>query len=654
MRDRITSEQQLHTGEPHVAQQTISSSGEHVTYDDAPVILGAPLSEIQIEDRPHALRGAQILAKCLTLEGVEVLFGYPGGANLEIFDVLQEYGIRCIRVEHEQGAAHAAEGYARATGKVGVCLATSGPGATNLVTGIADANSDSVPIVAITGNVPSHLLGKNAFQEADIVGITTPITKHSFLVDSVANIPTLVRQSFALAAGNRPGPVLLDIPKDIQQHYPCDPEGNYAPPRMPAEIVPPEPSLGPISPSQLEVCCQLIQDARRPILYAGGGVTSSDTGPLLLQLAEKLGCPVTTTIMGLGTLPPDHRLALHVLGMHGTKYANVAINEADLVLALGVRFDDRVTGKVSEFIKHGTIIHIDVDRAELNKNKTVTLPICADLRTALQQLIDVVQPGDSTQWVRYVADLREKYPMTVVEESELTPQYAIALLSDLTDGNALVTLGVGQHQMWAMQHYRMRQPRSFLSSSGFGTMGFGLPAAIGAKIGCPERMVVDIDGDGSLNMTIHELSTCHRYGVGVKVVVINNQWLGMVRQWQDMIYQGRRAETSLRDPTLGDPTLGDPTTAVKRVGEADIYPDFLAIAQGYRIKAERVRCKEDLRTAYERMLADPHEPYLLDIIVRPEENVYPMIPAGATYKDIIMSDDDLKQDSSTKKQGSNI
>ena len=647
MRDRITSEQQLHTGEPNVAQQTIlssPSSGEHVTYDDAPVILGAPLSEIQIEDHPHALRGAQILAKCLTLEGVEVLFGYPGGANLEIFDVLHEYGIRCIRVEHEQGAAHAAEGYARATGRVGVCLATSGPGATNLVTGIADANSDSVPIVAITGNVPSHLLGKNAFQEADIVGITTPITKHSFLVDCVANIPTLVRQSFALAAGNRPGPVLLDIPKDIQQHYPCDLEGNYAPPRMPAEIAPPEPSLGPISPSQLELCCQLIQDARRPILYAGGGVTSSDTGPLLLQLAEKLGCPVTTTIMGLGTFPPDHRLALHVLGMHGTKYANVAINEADLVLALGVRFDDRVTGKVSEFIKHGTIIHIDVDRAELNKNKTVTLPICADLRQALQQLIDAVQPGDSAHWVRYVTDLKEKYPMTVGEDPELTPQYAIALLSDLTDGNALVTLGVGQHQMWAMQHYRMRQPRSFLSSSGFGTMGFGLPAAIGAKIGCPERMVIDIDGDGSLNMTIHELSTCHRYGVGVKVVVINNQWLGMVRQWQDMIYQGRRAETSLRDPT----------TAVKRVGDADVYPDFLAIAQGYRVKAERVRRKEDLRTAYERMLADPHEPYLLDIIVRPEENVYPMIPAGATYKDIIMSDDDLNQDSSTSKQGSNI
>jgi acetolactate synthase I/II/III large subunit len=630
--------------ERHLPASTDTGSVDQVTYDDVSTILGAPLSEIKLADRAHALRGAQILAQCLTLEGVDVLFGYPGGANLEIFDVLQEYGIRCIRVEHEQGAAHAAEGFARATGKVGVCLATSGPGATNLVTGIADANSDSVPIVAITGNVPSHLLGKNAFQEVNIVAITTPITKKSFLIDSVATIPTVVKQAFALAAGNRPGPVLIDIPKDIQQHYPRDPDGNYAPPRMPAEVAPPEPPIGLISPSQLEVCCQLIHAARRPILYVGGGVASSDTGPLLVRLAEKLGCPVTTTVMGLGAFPPDHPLALHVLGMHGTKYANVAINEADLVLAVGVRFDDRVTGKVSEFIKHGQIIHIDIDRAELNKNKPATLPICADLRWALQQLVDVVQPGEYTDWVSYVTGLKEQHPMTVADERALTPQYAIALLSHLTDGNALVTLGVGQHQMWAMQHYRVRQPRSFLSSSGFGTMGFGLPAAIGAKIGCPERIVIDIDGDGSLNMTIHELSTCHRYGVGVKVVVMNNQWLGMVRQWQDMIYKGRRAESS----------LSDPTTAVKRVEDVDIYPNFLSIAHGYRVTAERVSRKEDLRAAYERMLADPDEPYLLDVIIRPEENVYPMIPAGATYKDIIMSDDDLKKGPGTSKQGSNI
>jgi acetolactate synthase I/II/III large subunit len=621
-----------------------TNSIDQVTYDDVPTILGAPLSEIKIEDRAHALWGAQILAQCLMLEGVDVLFGYPGGANLEIFDALQDSGIRCIRVEHEQGAAHAAEGFARATGKVGVCLATSGPGATNLVTGIADANSDSVPIVAITGNVPSHLLGKNAFQEVDIVAITNPITKKSFLVDHVASIPAVVRHSFTLAAGNRPGPVLIDLPKDIQQHYPQDPDGNYAPPRMPAEIAEPEPSIGAISPSQLDLCCELIRDAHRPIIYAGGGVTSSDTGPLLLQLAEKLGCPVTTTLMGLGTFPPDHELALDVLGMHGTKYANIAINEADLVLAVGVRFDDRVTGKVSEFIKHGRIIHIDVDRSELNKNKPVTLPICADLRSALKQLIDAALPGDYTQWLSYVTGLKKKYPLEVRQDRELTPQYAIALLCEMTGGDAIVTLGVGQHQMWAMQHYRVRRPRSLLSSSGFGTMGFGLPAAIGAKVGCPDRLVIDIDGDGSLNMTIHELSTCHRYGLGVKIVVINNQWLGMVRQWQDMIYKGRRAESH----------LGDPGTAVQRAEDMDIYPDFPTIARGYRVKAERVVDRNDLRAAYERMMADPNEPYLLDVIVRREENVYPMIPAGATYKDIIMSDDDLKKDYPTGKQGSNI
>ena len=617
---------------------------DQVTYEDVSTILGSPLSEIRVEDRSHALRGAQILAQCLRLEGVEVLFGYPGGANLEIFDVLQESGIRCVRVEHEQGAAHAAEGFARATGKVGVCLATSGPGATNLVTGIADANSDSVPIVAITGNVPSHLLGKNAFQEVDIVAITAPITKKSFLVDHVADLPTVVRHAFALAAGNRPGPVLIDVPKDIQQHYPRDSEGHYTPPRMPARIEPPEPPLGPMPESQLEVCCQLLRAAKRPILYVGGGVTSSDTGSLLVQLAERLGCPVTTTLMGLGTFPPDHPLALHILGMHGAKYANVAINEADLVLALGVRFDDRVTGKVSEFIKHGQIIHIDIDRTELNKNKPVTLPICADLRSALQQLVEAVQPGDHHDWLNYVTQLKQDYPLTVNDESELTPQFAIALLSQLTDGSALVTLGVGQHQMWAMQHYQVRQPRSFLSSSGFGTMGFGLPAAIGAKVGCPDRLVIDIDGDGSLNMSIHELSTCHRYGIGVKVVVINNQWLGMVRQWQDMIYHGRRADSN----------LGDPATAVKQLGETDIYPDFVSIAQGYRVTAERVVDKAELPAAYARLLENPDEPYVLDIVVRPEENVYPMIPAGATYRDIIMSDDDLNKRTHGNKQGSNI
>ena len=617
-------------------------STDNITYADTSTVSGGKLSEIVPAQRAAARRGAALLALSLVEEGVDTLFGYPGGANLEIFDVLPGFGIRCVRVEHEQGAAHAAQGYARATGRVGVCLATSGPGATNLVTGMADANSDSTPLVAITGNVPSHLLGKNAFQEVDIVGITRPITKKSYLVRRVTDIPEVVREAFALAGGNRPGPVLIDIPKDIQQHYPRDPEGNYIPPRIPAVIEPPEPMVEGITDNQLEEACRLIGEATRPLIYAGGGVVGGDCPGLLLQLAEKLQCPVTTTLMGHGVFPPEHPLALHALGMHGSRYANIAVNEADLVLALGVRFDDRVTGDVDSFIADGRIIHIDIDRDELNKNKTVTLPICADLEPALRQLCHGATAGDTSQWLAYVGGLRQRYPFVVPDRDSLSAQFAIRQLSEATGGEAIVTLGVGQHQMWAMQHYRSRCNRSFLSSSGFGTMGYGLPAAIGAKVGRPQRQVIDIDGDGSLNMTIHELATCHRFGIGVKVVVINNQWLGMVRQWQDMIYDRHRSGSDLSDPM-----------AVKRPGEEDIYPDFLKIAEGYRVRAERVTGKEQLAAAYQRMLADPEEPYLVDVIVEAEENVYPMIPAGGSYRDIIMSADDLPAGAG-ETQGSNI
>ena len=602
---------------------------DNVTYQNVATVSGGQLSDLQPDQRADALRGAQLLAKALRAEGVDTLFGYPGGANLEIFDVLHEFDIRCIRIEHEQGAAHAAQGYARATGKVGVCLATSGPGATNLVTGIADANSDSTAIVAITGNVPAHLLGKNAFQEVDIVAITEPITKENYLVKKVTDIPEVVREAFAIAAGNRPGPVLIDIPKDIQQQYPRDPEGNYTPPRIPAVIENPLATVKGLSADQLEQCCRLLAEAKCPIIYAGGGIVSSGSAAQLLSLAEHLQCPVTTTLMGHGAFPPDHSLALHCLGMHGSKYANTAINEADLVIAAGVRFDDRVTGNVKEFIKHGKIIHIDIDRNELNKNKTVTLPICADIALALAQLAEHAKPGDYSAWRQYVTTLREQYPFQIPESNAIKPQYAIRLLSDMTEGDALISLGVGQHQMWAMQHYQSRQPRSFLSSSGFGTMGYGLPAAIGAKVGCPERLVIDIDGDGSLNMTVHELATCHRFELGVKVLVINNQWLGMVRQWQDMIYDGNRSGSA----------LADPVTAVKRQNEIDIYPDFVTIAAGYRVRAERVVLKEELEAAFTRLLADPEEPYLLDVMVEREENVYPMIPAGGSYRDIILDGD---------------
>lgn len=631
------------------------NSEDNITYQNVGSVYGGSLEDVKPQQREQALNGAQLLAKSLQAEGVDVLFGYPGGANLEIFDVLEQFNISCVRAEHEQGAVHAAQGYARSSGKVGVCLATSGPGATNLVTGIADANSDSTPIVCITGNVPSHLLGKNAFQEVDITAIVAPITKQNYLVNKIFQIPEIVRQSFVLAAGNRPGPVLIDIPKDIQQQYPLDAQCNYAQPMIPAVIESPEHIVAGLTGNQLEECCRLMQEAERPVIYAGGGVVSSDSCGQLLDLAEKLDCPVTTTIMGLGAFPPDHRLALHILGMHGTKYANVAINEADLVLALGVRFDDRVTGNLDEFIKHGKIIHIDIDRRELNKNKTVTLPICANLNLAMQQLIDNSVAGDYNIWMEYLIKLRGKYSLSVPTPKNgantIYPQRAIQLVSDLTDGKAIVSLGVGQHQMWAMQFYAARQSRSFLSSSGFGTMGYGLPAAIGAKVANPERMVIDIDGDGSLNMTIQEMAVCHRYQLGVKIMVINNQWLGMVRQWQDMIYKGHRAASNLTDKPVVGKSVGE------QIEESvDVYPDFVKIADGYSVKAERVTSHDLLEDAIKRMLANPNEPYLLDVIVEAEENVFPMIPAGGTYRDIIMNLDELENRIKVMRQdqGSNI
>ncbi|MEE4278962.1 MAG: biosynthetic-type acetolactate synthase large subunit [Halieaceae bacterium] len=618
-------------------------SVDNITYGHRSSVTGGRLEDIRPEQRAEAARGAELLVRALRAEGVDVLFGYPGGANLEIFDVLAGAGIRCVRTEHEQGAVHAAQGYARASGRVGVCLATSGPGATNLVTGLADANSDSTPVVAITGNVPTPLLGKNAFQEVDIVAITRPITKKSTLVRRVSEIPEVVREAFALAGGNRPGPVLIDIPKDIQQQYPKDAEGNYKPPPIPVLIEPPEPAIGGLAPTQLREASRFIEEAKRPVIYAGGGIVAAGAAAALLQLAESLSCPVTTTVMGHGIFPPEHPLALGCLGMHGAKVANVAVNEADLVLALGVRFDDRVTGRVDAFIAEGRIIHIDIDRDELNKNKTVTLPLCADLAEALPQLAASATPREHAEWLSYLDGLRRDFPYPLPRHDDrISPQYAIARISELTAGDAIVSLGVGQHQMWAMQHYRSRRPRGFLSSSGFGTMGYGLPAAIGAKVACPDAMVIDIDGDGSLNMTVHELATCRRYGIGVKVVVINNQWLGMVRQWQDMIYDGHRAESGLADPM-----------AVKAPGEDDIYPDFPTIAAGYRVKAERVVRPEDLDAALGRLLADPSEPYLLDVIVAAEENVYPMIPAGGSYREMIMGPEDMREHAGVQ-QGSNI
>lgn len=573
------------------------------------------------------VRGADIVAQTLHEIGVTTVFCYPGGAALEIFDALSRVDIRLVRTEHEQGAVFAAQGYARTSGQIGVCLATSGPGATNLVTGIADANSDSVPVLAITANVATHWLGKNAFQEVDIVGVVRPITKLARQVSEISEIAPALRDAAAYALAGRPGPVLIDFPKDITQQkiaagQPAGSQTSSLEAGRPA-------GPGGINAADLDHLAELLRSAKKPVLYAGGGVIASGTAPLLQRLAERLDCPVALTMMGMGAMPDAHPLFLGPLGMHGAYCANVAVNEADLVLALGVRFDDRVIGNPAAFAAQAKIVHIDIDANEIGKNKPVHLGIHADLGQALDQLLAVAAPVDTHAWREYLAMVDRDAPLTKLPQTEqLTGAQAIAMLAERLDENAVVATGVGQHQMWAMQHLQLQRARSFLSSCGFGTMGFGLPAALGAKVAAPRATVVDIDGDGSLNMTVNELSTIRRNRLGVKVFVINNQWLGMVRQWQDWVYGGNRVTTDLTDPC-----------AVSAEVDASPYPDFLAIAQGYRIRAERVTSAAELESALERMLADPDEPYLLDVIVERESNVYPMVPGGKTYKDTIFAPD---------------
>ncbi|AKM32399.3 acetolactate synthase, large subunit, biosynthetic type [Pandoraea faecigallinarum] len=565
-------------------------------------------------------KGADLIARTLVDIGIDTVFCYPGGANLEMLDALSRVSITLVRTEHEQGSVFGAQGYARATGKLGVCLATSGPGATNLVTGIADAASDSVPILAITGNVATHWLGKNAFQEVDIVAITKPVTKLARQVREARDIPAALREAAACALAGRPGPVLLDFPKDIQQARPDQPTDKRFTPATPAGM----------SDETAQRIAALLSQSERPVIYAGGGVIASGTGEQLVALAEALDCPVALTMMGLGAVPDDHPLLLGPLGMHGAYAANVAVNEADLVLALGVRFDDRVIGDPPQFARHAKIVHIDVDAAEIGKNKPVTLGVHADLRDAFAGLLAHAARRDVPAWHAYLCERREAHPLRAplpsgaAHGSVLTGVDVIAALAAMLPPEAVVTTGVGQHQMWAMQHLRLREPRTFLSSAGFGTMGFGLPAAIGAKVALPDVPVVDIDGDGSLNMSVNELSTCRRYRLGVKVLVINNQWLGMVRQWQDMIYSRNRVASSLVDPN-----------APQGADEGHPYPDFVTIAAGYGVAGARVTRAAELPAALARMLEDPSEPYLLDVLVAREDDVYPMIPAGKTYRDVV-------------------
>jgi acetolactate synthase-1/2/3 large subunit len=584
---------------------------------------------VRAESAP--MRGADIVIKCLELEGVEVVFAYPGGASMELHQSLtRSKKIRTILPRHEQGEAFAAEGYARACGRPGVCVATSGPGATNLVTAIADAFLDSVPMIAITGQVPRPMIGKGAFQETDVFGLTVPIVKHSYLVMNVEDIPRVIKEAFYIAGTGRPGPVLIDIPKDVQQST-CKP---VFPDRVNLRGYNPDKRIDDIAVQEI---AGLIETSERPVLYCGGGIISSDASRELLEFAEKTNIPVATTIMGVGGFPSDHPLSLRWLGMHGTVYANYAVDKSDLLLAFGVRFDDRVTGKVSEFAKHGKIVHIDVDPSELNKNKVAHLPVVSDIKYALQRLNKAVKPKQFKAWHAQIDEWRKKFPFrySVTEEvlksqyvreflkgdvNEIVmPQYVVELLDELTKGDAIITTGVGQHQMWAGQYYKFKEPRTFLTSAGLGAMGYGYPAALGAKMARPDKQVIDIDGDGSFLMNIQELATAHIERIAAKAVVINNQHLGKVVQWEDRFYQSNRGHTYLGDPQ----------------NPHQVYPDFVAISKGFNVPAERVFRKSELRPALERMLASK-EPYVLDVIVPYTEHVLPMIPAGKTVRDIII------------------
>ncbi|MDA2933840.1 biosynthetic-type acetolactate synthase large subunit [Acidobacteria bacterium AH-259-D05] len=564
-----------------------------------------------------ARKGSEITVEALIREGVNVIFGYPGGASMEIHQALTRVGsdqdLRVILPRHEQGAIFAAEGYAKATGRVGVALATSGPGATNLITGIADAKMDSVPIVAITGQVPEAMIGKDAFQETDVVGISRPITKHNYLVQRVEDLPRIVKEAFYIASTGRPGPVVIDIPKNVQQSE-CIPEWST---EMDLSSYRPYIEAGK---RELEQVVRAIRSAKKPIIYAGNGTICANASEELREFVEKTGIPIVMTVLGLGVFPSNHPLCFDMLGMHGAFYANYAVNHADLLLAFGVRFDDRVTGKVEEFAKHGTIVHVDIDASEINKIKEANIPVTSDIRYVLQQLnkMDLGQ-NDHTQWVQELEKVKKQKPFRYQDDGkQIMPQYVLQLLSEKTKGKVIITTGVGQHQMWAAQYFKFLYPRTMLTSAGLGAMGFGFPAALGAKLGCPQWEVIDIDGDGSFLMNIQELATACVEEIAVKALIINNQHLGMVVQWEDRFYSSNRAHTYIGNPR----------------DRERIYPDFVSIAKGFDIPARRITTKDEVSEALDEMLASD-KPYVLDVVVPYTEHVLPMIPTGRTFADII-------------------
>ena len=573
--------------------------------------------------------GADVVVESLFRQGVDVIFAYPGGASMPLHQLLTRYAdrIRTVLPRHEQGGGFAAQGYGRVTGKPGVCMATSGPGALNLVTAIADAKMDSVPLIAITGQVGTSVIGTDAFQETPIVEVCRGITKHHYLVTDANDIARVMREAFYIAVTGRPGPVLIDLPKNIQLT-------NVVPDYdVPLNLPGYRPEPPAPRPEQIAQVAAAIKRAKRPVIYAGGGVITGDASDELRELVRKTGIPVTMTLMGLGAFPADDPLCLDMLGMHGSVYANYAVDEADLLIAIGVRFDDRVTGKVSEFAQHGFIVHIDIDPSEINKNKVVHVPIVADVEDALHALNKIVEKPAAplTEWCARIAEWKREDPFSYdTEFPGILPQHAIAELSRLTaDRDTIVTVGVGQHQMWAAQFYKFRRPRTWLSSSGLGTMGFGLPAAMGAQVASPGSLVVDIDGDGSILMNIQEFATCRTENIPVKVLPLNNQHLGMVVQWEDRFFKGNRAHTYL-----------GPIDNPEACGQGDgispecRYPDFVAIATGFGWQAETVVRKGDLTGALERLIAAPG-PAILDVQVPYQEQVLPMIPSGMTVRELI-------------------
>lgn len=549
--------------------------------------------------------GAQILIKCLEEEKVRAIFGYPGGAVLDIYDALYDSSLKHFLVRHEQGAAHAADGYARATGKPGVCLATSGPGATNLVTGLANAYMDSIPMVAFTGQVATHMIGRDSFQEADIYGITLPITKHNFLVKDVKELPRVVKESFHLATTGRPGPVLIDLPKDV-----CQEKTDLKYPKV-SQLRGYRPVLDG-HPEKISEAAAAITGARRPVICAGGGAISSGSSEVLRQLAELCAIPVTTTLMGKGVFPENHLLSLGMLGMHGTKYANYAVNECDLLITIGARFSDRVTVRADAFAPKARIIHIDIDPAEIGKNVRVDIPIVGDVKRVLEQLCQVVQARTETEeWSAKIREWKDKYPLRYHHNGKIKPQFVIEQIYEVTGGNAIIATEVGQNQMWAAQFYTFTKPRTFISSGGLGTMGFGLPAAIGAQIGKPGETVFNIAGDGSIQMNIQELATAADYKLPLKVAILNNNYLGMVRQWQDIFYNGRLAYSDISGP------------------------DYVKLAEAYGAVGMQVTRPEDVRRALQEAMQVEDRPVLIDFVVDRKENVFPMIPPEGTISKML-------------------